>query len=191
MLAAKIKEAHQHGETPIERPEKQVGEAMVPLEEYTTLSGDQSVATAIAELKNSFTCKISTSRIMEAGHRSVLVMEKDQSVAGIVAITDLIEMIMPAYLSAPKPPTADSIQYSPMFWKNMFTSVIRQKADVKVRDVMSPAPPTIEASASLMEAAYRMNSEKARRLVVVSSGKVVGVIREQDLFFEMENILSQ
>lgn len=78
-----------------------------------------------------------------------------------------------------------------MFWKNMFSSVIAQKANVKVRDVMSPAPPTIEASASLMEATYRMNSEKARRLVVVSSGKVVGVIREQDLFFEMENILSQ
>ena len=57
---------------------------------------------------------------METGHRSVLVMEKDQSVAGVVAITDLIEMIMPAYLSAPKPPTADNIQYSPMFWKNTF-----------------------------------------------------------------------
>ena len=69
--------------------------------------------------------------------------------------------------------------------------MIRKKADVKVRDVMSPAPPTIDASASLMEAAYRMNSEKARRLVVVSSGKVVGVIREQDLFFEMERVLSQ
>ena len=55
---------------------------------------------------------------------------------------------------------------------------------------MSPAPPVIDASASLMEAAYRMHTENARRLVVVSSEKVVGVIREQDLFFEMENILS-
>lgn len=191
LLAAKVKEAYQHGKTPIERPEKTVGEAMVPIEEYTTLSGDQSVATAIAELKASFVCKISTSRIMETGHRSVLVMEMDQSVAGILAITDLIEMIMPAYLSAPKPPTADSIQYSPMFWRNMFTSEIRRKSAVKVKDVMSQAPPTIDASASLMQAAYRMNSEKARRLVVVSSGKVVGVIREQDLFFEMERILSQ
>lgn len=190
LLAAKIIEAFQHGKPPIERKEKTVGEAMVPIEEYTRLTGDQSVADAIAELKASFTCKISTSRIMETGHRSVLVMEGGQHVLGIVAITDLLKMIMPAYLSAPKPSTADSIQYSPMFWKGMFSSEIRRSAPVKVKQIMSPAPPVIDAGASLMEAAYRMQSENVRRLVVKSSGKVVGVIREQDLFFEMEQILS-
>ena len=63
---------------------------------------------------------------METGHRSVLVMEAGQQVAGIVAITDLLKMIMPAYLSASKPSTADSIQYSPMFWKGMFSAEIRR-----------------------------------------------------------------
>ena len=190
LLAAKVKEAFQQNKIPIEQQEKRVHDAMVPIEEYTTLSGDQSVATAIAELKASFACKISTSRIMETGHRSVLVMEAGQRVAGIVAITDLLKMIMPAYLSASKPPTADSIQYSPMFWKGMFSTEIRKNAQLTVNEVMSPAPPVIDDSASLMEAAYRMHTENARRLVVVSSDIVVGVIREQDLFFEMEKILS-
>ncbi len=190
LLAAKVKEAYHQNKIPIEEQEKRVHEAMVPLEEYTTLSGDQSVATAIAELKSSFACKISTSRIMETGHRSVLVMEAGGAVAGIVAITDLLKMIMPAYLSASKPSTADSIQYSPMFWKGMFGAETRRKSRLKVNEVMSPAPPVIDGAASLMEAAYRMHTENARRLVVVSSDKVVGVIREQDLFFEMENILS-
>lgn len=190
LLAAKVKEAYQQNKIPIEQQEKRVREAMVPLEEYTTLSGDQSVATAIAELKSSFACKISTSRIMETGHRSVLVMEAGRTVAGIVAITDLLKMIMPAYLSASKPSTADSIQYSPMFWNGMFSAETRRNSRLKVKEVMSPAPPVIDASASLMEAAYRMHTENARRLVVVSSGKVVGVLREQDLFFEMEKILS-
>jgi predicted transcriptional regulator len=40
-----------------------------------------------------------------------------------------------------------------------------------------------------MEAAHMMVTNNVRRLVVVSSGEVVGVIREQDLFFEMEKIL--
>ena len=190
LLAAKVNEAYQHGKAPIERKEKVVGEAMVPLEEYTTLTGDQSVADAISALKASFTCKISTSRIMETGHRSVLVMDEGRNVIGIVAITDLLQMIMPAYLSAPKPSTADSIQYSPMFWKGMFGAEIKRNAQVVVKQIMSPAPPVINAAASLMEAAYRMQSENVRRLVVKSSGRVVGVIREQDLFFEMENALS-
>jgi CheY-like chemotaxis protein len=190
LLAAKIHEAYQYGKAPIVRQEKTVGEAMVPLEDYTTLTGDQSIADAIAQLKGSFTCKISTSRIMETGHRSVLVMAGGRQVIGIVAITDLIKMIMPGYLSAPKPSTADSIQYSPMFWKGMFSTEIRKKAQVKVSQVMSPAPPVIDAAASLMEAAYRMDVESVRRLVVQSSNKVVGVIREQDLFFEMESVLS-
>jgi CheY-like chemotaxis protein len=190
LLTAKIHEAFQYGKAPIVRQEKTVGEAMVPLEEYTTLTADQSIADAIAELKGSFTCKISTSRIMETGHRSVLVMEGGRLVIGIVAITDLIKMIMPGYLSAPKPSTADSIQYSPMFWKGMFSTEIGKKAQVKVSQVMSPAPPVIDAAASLMEAAYRMDAENVRRLVVEASGKVVGVIREQDLFFEMESVLS-
>jgi signal-transduction protein with cAMP-binding, CBS, and nucleotidyltransferase domain len=42
-----------------------------------------------------------------------------------------------------------------------------------------------------MEAAYMMMKNNARRLVVKTAGKVIGVIREQDLFFEMEKILRE
>ncbi len=190
LLAAKINESHQKGKAPVYHLEKNVREAMVPIEEYTTLTGDQNVAAVIAELKASFSCRMSTSRIMETGHRSVLVIDQARAVVGIVAITDLMKMIMPAYLLAPKPSMADSIQYSPMFWKGMFSSEIRKNAGVKVEDIMSPPPPAIDAQASLMEAAFRMYSENVRRLVVVSADKPVGVIREQDLFFEMERVLS-
>ena len=77
-----------------------------------------------------------------------------------------------------------------MFWQGMFSKEIEQKADMKIEAVMSPAPLTIDGSASLMEAAFRMHQEMVRRLVVVVSGKVAGIIREQDLFFEMEKILN-
>ena len=43
----------------------------------------------------------------------------------------------------------------------------------------------------LMEAAYMMMINNVRRLVVEVAGKVAGVIREQDLFFEMERILRE
>jgi len=82
----------------------------------------------------------------------------------------------------------DSIQYSPMFWQGMFIKEVKQKSEIRIEDVMSPAPLSIEGTASLMEAAYIMIKNNARRLVEVA-GKVTGVIREQDLFFEMERIL--
>jgi len=189
ILAAKIEEAYQYGKAPEVFEEKRVMGVMVPFQEYTTVRPDESVRDAILKLKASFTSKLSTSRLMETGHRSVLVMEDRSNVQGILAIRDLLEMVLPAYLTAPKPSTADSIQYSPMFWQGMFIKEVTQKSDIRVRSIMSPAPPVIEGTSNLMEAAYLMVQNSARRLVVEISGKVAGVIREQDLFFEMEKIL--
>jgi DNA-binding response OmpR family regulator len=189
LLSSKIEEAYRHGKREEPSEEKNVTEVMIPLEEYTTLKGEQTVKEAIFSLKESFTSKVSTSRIMETGHRSILIFDDRNRMQGIVAIVDLLEGIMPAYLSAPKPSMADSIKYSPMFWKGMFTREVKELAKKKIKDIMSPAPLTIDNESNLMEAAGRMIENRVRRLAVVRSGEVVGVIREQDLFFEMEKTL--
>ena len=189
LLSSKIKDACLHGKEPNDIEEKRVMGVMVPINEYTTLNGDQTIEDAIARLKESFVSKVSTSRIMETGHRSVLVVDDEKNVIGIMTIRDLLELIMPPYLSAPKISMADSVQYSPMFWDGMFSKAITQKAATKLKDVMSPDPFTIDGTASLMEAAYMIVDKKVRRLVVMIAGEVAGVVREQDLFFEIEKIL--
>lgn len=189
LLAHKIADAFRHGKKAGPPEEKRVQDIMIPIEEYTTIRENGTVKEAIEKLKESFACKISTTRIMETGHRSILVFDDMGKVQGILSILDLIRAIMPAYLSAPRPSTADSIQYSPMFWRGMFTREIQKLAKMRIGEVMSPAPLTIDAQANLMEAAYVMHAEKERRLVVVRGEKVIGVIREQELFFEMERIL--
>ena len=191
ILTGKIEDACRHAEDPKAFEEKRVMGVMVPLQEYTMVSAEETVRDAIFKLKASFALKISTSRIMETGHRSVLVMDAADNVQGILAIRDLLELVMPSYLTAPKPSMADSVQYSPMFWQGMFTKEVKQKSVNRIKDVMSPAPLTIEGTASMMEAAYMMVKHNARRLVVEVAGKVAGVIREQDLFFEMEKILRE
>ncbi len=191
LLAAKIMDAYQHGRRIQPAVEREVGDVMIPLAEYTTLRGSQTIGEANLRLRESFTSKLSTSRIMETGHRSILVLDASEEIMGILAITDLLEAIMPSYLRAPKPSTADSVQYSPMFWRGMFTREVRAVARRKIEEVMSPAPLTIAAEANLMEAASAMIENGVRRLAVTRDGKVVGVIREQDLFFEMEKILRE
>jgi len=190
-LTIKIKDAYEEGKKEIAPEENRVMDIMISIEDYTTLNEEQTIKDAIQKLKASFALKISTSRIMETGHRSLLVLDDGGKLKGVLTIKDLLKKIMPAYLSFPKPFTADSIQYSPMFWSGMFTREIKRMAERRIKEVMSPPPLTIEGESNLMEAAYIMVENMARRLIVVISGEVAGVIREQDLFFEIEKILRE
>ena len=190
LLTSKIMDAYRHGK--MEGPpfeEESVGAVMIPIEDYTVLDPESTIQVAIERLAESFTSKVSTSRIMETGHRSLLVIDNRGKMLGILAIVDLLQGMMPAYLSAPKPSMADTVQYSPMFWTGMFDRQIKELGKKKIKEVMSPAPLTIDEDANLMEAAYTMLKNQMRRLAVMRDETVVGVIREQDLFFEMERIL--
>ena len=190
LLAEKIKEAAQLKDKSSVPRERSVLDIMIPIAEYSIIQEDKTIKDAINLLKRSFITRMATSRLMETGHRSILVENKSGDVQGTLTIRDLMEMVMPGYLSAPKPSLADSIEYSPMFWKGMFTMGMQAMKDTCLSDVMSPSPPSIEAKANLMEAAYLMLEANQRRLIVTMSGKIVGVIREQELFFEMERIIN-
>lgn len=189
LLVAKLHEARRWAHAPDRLEERKVGDVMIPLGDYTTVSADETVEDAISDLRRSFSARSGSDSIMETGHRSLVVTGSDGSVVGIMAISDLLGAIMPRYLTAPKPTLADSIQYSPMFWIGMFTREIVRLRAAPVREIMSPVPPDIAAEASLMEAAYVMIQQCARRLVVTRHGGIVGIIREQDLFFEIDRIL--
>ncbi len=77
----------------------------------------------------------------------------------------------------------------PLSFSGMFTVMARDLAKKKVRELMSEAPPIIDATDNLMQATTRLLELKVRRLLVMEGGKAVGVIREQDLFFEIANII--
>ena len=189
LLANKINDAREQKKKEDVRDEKKVKDLMVPIDYFTTLNEEQTIKEAVQKLQESLNTTTSTSRIMETRHRSVLVFDVKGKVKGILNIRDLLEGMMPAYLSAPKPSMADSIQYSPMFWRGMFTREVKQLASRRIKEIMSPAPLTIDGEANLMEAAYVIFTNKIIRLVVMRGDEVIGVIREQDLFFEMERIL--
>ena len=190
LLASKINDAYKAAKFPgDEKEEKKAGDIMIRIEDYTTITRDKTIKEAIEQLMRSFEGLIASNQVMETGHRSILVFDKDGDLAGILSIQDLIKAVRPAYLSAPKPSMADSIQYSAMFWSGLFTTQITALSRKKVEDVMSEHPPSVDEKTNLMELADLMFSNKIRRLVVTKKGKVVGVVREQELFFEMANII--
>jgi len=189
ILCLKINDAYaakHHGEF---REEKTARDIMIHIEDYTTVIEDDTIRETIKKLMESFKNLVSSSRIMETGHRSLLVFDKKNKLVGILSILDLMEAIRPAYLSAPKPSTADSMQYSTMFWKGLFTTQIKILANKKVGDIMSESPLSVAEDTNLMEVANLMFSKKKRRVLITSNDSVIGILREQELFFEMANIM--
>lgn len=126
---------------------------------------------------------------METGHRSLLVYDRNDNVVGILSIADLIRALRPAYLSAAKPSTADSMQYSSMFWEGLFTTQAKILAQRKVGDIMSDVARQVDQNMNLMEVADLMFTSQIRRLIVTDCKTVVGVVREQEIFFEIANII--
>jgi len=189
ILCAKINDAYaaMHRDEP--RDEKKARDIMIHIGDYTTVTVDNTVREAMKKLMNSFRSLVSSSRIMETGHRSLLVFDQNKELVGVLSILDLIRAVRPSYLSAPKPSMADSMQYSSMFWSGLFTSQTKGIADKKVGDIMSESPPGVDEDSNLMEVADLLCRDKLRQVVVTSKGRVIGVVREQEIFFEMANII--
>jgi CheY-like chemotaxis protein len=107
VLAAKINDAHSGVKRDV-KEEKKAGDIMIPLAAYTTVDTESTIKQAIDKLKESYETCLSTGKLMETGHRSIVVFDRGGDLAGILSILDLIAAVRPAYLSAPKPSMASS-----------------------------------------------------------------------------------
>ncbi len=189
LLSMKIRDAYDARREDV-MEEKKAGDIMIPIGDYTTIDPDSTIKEGIERLKRSFESAVSTSRIMETGHRSILVFDGSGELVGALSILDLIQALRPAYLSAPKPSMADSMQYSAMFWTGLFSTQAKGLVNKRISDVMSDPPLTVDESTNLMEIANLMFTEKERRVAITRGGKVVGLVREQEIFFEMARIIT-
>ena len=189
ILCLKINDAYAAKHYGEPREEKTARDIMIHIDDYTMVSVDDTIKGTLQKLMESFKGLVSSSRIMETGHRSLLVFDEKKELAGTLSILDLIEAVRPAYLSAPKPSTADSMQFSSLFWAGMFTTQTRMLADKKVKDIMSESPLSVDENTNLMEVADLMFRERCRRVIITGNDRIIGIVREQELFFEMANII--
>ena len=189
LLGAKIKDAYDYA-TKVAYIEKMAGDIMIPLEMYAQIPLDSTIRDAIKALEKAMRHLMATDRLMDTGHRSVVVTNLDGSVAGLLSPLDLIDAVRPEYLSAPKPSMADSLQYSAMFWQGLFTSRVKEIMDRPVTDYMTEHIPVIDAGANLMDVANTMVTLQARRMLVQKGNADVGVVRELELFYEIAKIIS-
>jgi CheY-like chemotaxis protein len=189
ILSIKIREAYAERYHLKKQKEKKAYDVMTFIENYSSVSMNATIKEAVSILMDSFKPSLTGEAFIESGHRSIIVMDNNKEPIGLLTIYDLLKAIRPAYLSAPKPSMADSVQYSSMFWDGLFTIQSKSIAEKKVHELMSEKPPVIDRNANLMEVADLIFSSGRRRVLVKDGGKVIGIVREQDIFFAMVNII--
>ncbi len=191
LLTYKINEAVRFGGGAKKDQEMVVGDLMIPIEEYVVVSVDTPLKNALFQLRDTNMRFQSTDKFMQSGHREILVVDKGE-IVGMVSMKEIADKARPSYLDQIRShEESTALRYSHIFWNGMLTMRLKEIAGIRIGDVMAPPPPGIDKNANLTEACDRLHEKSARRLIVTAENKVVGVLREQELFFEMIRILSQ
>ena len=190
LLSRKIHEAFAR-EQGVSEKERRARDVMVPLSSYGRVHLESPVEDAVAVIHESFERAAGTTTVRETGHRDVLVQDKREQVVGILQFSDLLAGLQPPYMQLlrNRPSMADSVRVEPPSHTGLFTVMARDMAKRHVRDIMSGVPPTIRVDANLMEAANKLIELGVQSLLVVEQERVVGVLRDQDLFFELAVLL--
>ena len=170
--------------------ERKVTEVMIPIERYTCIQASCTVRQGIEELKRSSEGFVSSGLVMESGHRAVLVFD-GQELVGVLTMRNLIQAATPGHLLSESGALLPCTKYSPMFWTGFFEARVRELESKKVRDIMNPRSPVVSCEASLMEVAVLLCEENRRRVAVERDGKIIGVVREQELFQEISRLILQ
>ncbi|RJP73034.1 MAG: response regulator [Candidatus Abyssobacteria bacterium SURF_17] len=207
LLTLKIREAFFKGKGMAD-VDRRVRDLMVPLTSFSSVRMDWTVAEAIEVLLGHKTIvtatveeepvevvigtkTIITTTVDEGIHRCVLVRDKSDKVMGVLSFTDFLQGLESTYmrLVEERPSVVDRAGADAQNHSGIFTKMVRDLGRKPVRELMADKPPTIDADATLLEAANRLLSLNVRRLLVMHGDKVMGVIREKDIMFEMAKII--
>ncbi len=194
ILAMKINEAFAVRQPGVAQTEKKVRDIMTQIDDFSTVHQNNTIRQAIEKLMGSLTNLASSNLIRESAHPSLFVFDNQKNFIGMLSVKDIIRGARPSYLSLPKSQMADSVRFSHVFtggWDGLFTIQLKALADKKVGELILESPPLIDENANLMEVAELLFKTRESSLIVTSGKKVIGILREQDLFFEIVNIVTR
>ncbi|MBE3586670.1 CBS domain-containing protein [Desulfofundulus thermocisternus] len=165
--------------------EKTVGELMVSLEACRTISADCSFKEAVNLMKR-------VALQSRAGAIPPLVVLEARIPAGLLKIHHLLAG---AHLPLPQRESYAgwSIPLSsgePPSYSGLFSTRVQDMAGKKVREVMRPFPALLKPQDPLSRAAFLLAHSGFEILPVVEDGRMVGLIRDKELFLELSRIIA-
>ena len=149
---------------------------MIPLQEY--LKPDMPLVEAGSMLR---TAKRREERI---GVKGLPVLDKEGIMVGFLSIGDILKAVFPSYMSL--------MNLGDFTWDGMVEDFAKKAACKLVSEVMTKDITTVPAEAPLMECIDHMLKNNVKRLPVVDKdGKVVGILYERDVFYEISQAMDE
>lgn len=176
-----------------------VRDILVPVNEYATTRVDSTLREAVPALRRLY-CQVEEGRCTQAGHRNILVLNDADELVGILSFRSILHVLIPEItggLTAKLEALGVSIAFAQADSANLdearatFRARVIRNSDTKVRDVMLKVRGTVDADADLMDALKLMYKNKITVLPAYEGSKLVGVVRESDLFLLVADILTE
>lgn len=175
--------------------QRKVRDLMTSLEDYATIHENRSIREALEVLSSS---QKELDR-QKHYHRSVLVLDDEGMVVGKLSHWAILRSLDPRFLKYKDEEalfraglTDDFIQ-SMQETLSLFTADLEQMCratgKIKARDAMVPVNESIDEDMPLTDAIHQMVLSHALSILVTRENRVVGILRQSDVFQEINNII--
>jgi CBS-domain-containing membrane protein len=178
--------------------DKTVKDIMTPLSEYETISVEATLyeaALALAEAQKDFEQD-------RRRHRLLLIVDADEEVLGKISQLDVLRALEPKGGQIENSRSLSRFGVSrkylkPMlsqcgFWDKSLIDICKYAGQLKVKRLLhAPAEGEyVDESASLTEAVHQLALEHHQSLLVTRGKKIVGILRQRNMFKEIVETLS-
>jgi CBS domain-containing protein len=173
-------------------PTRRVGEIMIPIEQYPSVTDTATLREAIRVIEKA---QLEVDR-KKSLPRVILVFDAIGVMVGYVRRRDIMRGLEPkSYIAQPldyrKKPFEVGLDpnLSEFTYDRVVKSIVDQ-ADRPVTDVMQPNDILIDADDHCVKAMYEMVAYNLSHLPVISEGQLVGVVRSVDVFHELVQLVT-
>lgn len=174
ILASRIHDAYIAKHRGFKFDDKKALNLMIPIHELKSIPADMGLKEAMA-----------------MGDRFLAVMDERKMLAGILTRMDIIRSVRPEYISGGGTFNEQSSRFSSMFWSGFFSDRVKAVSQKKVWEILSDPQPTISENANLLEVAHMISGTTGGVLLVKDISKVIGIIRDEDIYSEIESLMKK
>jgi len=162
--------------------EKKVKELMIPLTDYPHIPYWFTIKQAIAIAK-----KAALGLEGKAEPTTLLIFDEKYQLMGSLTMEDLIRGIEKKFARSNH--FMSKGMDTPVFFEGLFTEGVKVEAQKPVSEIMSPVKETVDPDDSIIKAIYIMMEQNLQLLPVIGKGTVQGVIRLNEIFNEIANLV--
>ena len=179
---------------------RKIDEVMVPVLEYATTTEDSPLKEAIIKLREVY-CETSTGKCTEAGHRTCLVFDSDSKLVGILDFQSIMKTLIPEIAGGIKEKLS-SLEISVALSEGNTADIEEMTASLARRVVahgetrvgnmmLRVRGKGVQAQDFLIEGLKAMHRLKVTVMPVYEGDKLVGVLRDSDVFLAVASEFDQ